>query len=61
MIDKTMEPYYDILINIFMGIIIVLILNSLYDQPRTILVKKNEPFTNTSKQCTNLNISDLHF
>lgn len=43
MIDKNLEPYYDILFSVFMGIVIILILNSLYDAPRTVTLENSEP------------------
>lgn len=38
MIDPQLEPYYDIMIAIFFGIIVVVSLVSLFDFPRTIVV-----------------------
>lgn len=36
MIDKKMEPYYDIMISIFLGFIAVYLINKLYSCPRVI-------------------------
>ena len=38
MIDKRIEPYYDIMISIFLGVVLVLTINTLYESPRTIIV-----------------------
>ena len=57
MIDKKLEPYYDILFNIFLGIVIILLLNSLYDSPRSVVTISNdkEGFNNIMP-CNSLNI-----
>ena len=41
MIDQELKPYYDILLSIFLGIIIVLLLHYSYDYPRTIIIDDN--------------------
>lgn len=41
MIDQITERYYDIMLSIFMGIVLILILNSFYDSPRVIIIDKN--------------------
>lgn len=38
MIDPDTEHIYDIILSIFLGIMIVLIMNSLYDEQRSIIV-----------------------
>lgn len=38
MIDSKMEPYYDIIINIFIGIVIIIFLHTLFNLPRIIIV-----------------------
>ncbi len=38
MIDKRLEPYYDIMISIFLGVILILSINMLYDSPRTFVI-----------------------
>jgi len=53
MIDKTMEPYYDIILSIFIGMICVLILHYLYDMPRIIVVKDENRI---QKRCCGLNL-----
>lgn len=40
MIDKNMEPYYNIILSIFLGILSICVLNSLFDKPRTIVMYK---------------------
>lgn len=68
MINKTLEIYYDIFLNIFFGVIIILIIYNLYDKPRIITVESNknnehyenyknyEHFNNLKGPCTRLNI-----
>ncbi len=41
MIDQKMEPYYDILISIFMGICLIIALHSMYDSPRIIVISSD--------------------
>jgi len=50
MIDKKLENYYNIMISIFLGVLIIIITNMLYDRPRTIelLASKDEHFENTN-------------
>lgn len=56
MIDKKLEPYYDIMLSIFVGIFIILFLNSFYESPRTITIyDNNEEFNNIRKPC-NINV-----
>lgn len=38
MIDKKLEPWYDIMFSIFLGFIAILLLHNMYDLPRTIVV-----------------------
>lgn len=38
MIDKRLEPYYDIIFSIFIGIILIIVLYSFYECPRTITI-----------------------
>jgi hypothetical protein len=42
MIDKICEPYYDIMISIFFGVMIIIIINQLYDQPRTVEIYRDD-------------------
>ncbi len=42
MIDKTIEIYYDIMLSIFLGIVLILILNSFYDSPRVIIINNED-------------------
>jgi hypothetical protein len=53
MIDKNLEPLYDILFSIFIGIVLVLALYNLYDNPRTITITDSNPehFKNIKKPC----------
>lgn len=46
MIDKKMEPYYDIMMSIFLGFIIVYLINKLYNCPR-IVTYVEDTVTNT--------------
>ena len=41
MIDQELKPYYDILLSIFLGIMIVLFLHNSYDYPRIIIIDDN--------------------
>lgn len=54
MIDKKLEPYYDALFSIFLGVIIVLFLHNMYDSPRSIVLDSTEAF---KSGCSNLNVS----
>ena len=38
MIDKNIEPYYDIMLNIFLGFFLVVVIYMFYDLPRTVVV-----------------------
>lgn len=59
MIDKRFEQYYDILISIFIGSILVLLLNACYDSPRTIMIKdtNDEHFKDIRPRCGSLVIT----
>ena len=48
MIDKNLEKYYDKLLSIFIGVVIVLVIHNLYDYPRTIVIKSTEKY---KKKC----------
>ena len=52
MIDKKLEPYYDRLLSIFVGIVSVLVIHILYYSPRTIVVKTKNKYNN--KQCNGI-------
>lgn len=54
MIDKSIEPYYDIMLNVFLAFVLIIIIHNFYDCPRTIVLEINEPFANIKKPC-NLN------
>lgn len=63
MIDKKLEPYYDIMLNIFLGIIIILLLYNLYDSPRSVIIVSDdkEMFDNVKIPCHDLNIGyEIH-
>jgi hypothetical protein len=59
MIDKIMEPYYDVLLSIFLGIFLIIMLNYMYDSPRIIIIEQqSENFDNqTNHKCNDLSIS----
>jgi hypothetical protein len=67
MIDKIMEPYYDILLSIFLGVFLIIMMNYMYDLPRIIIIEQqSEKFNNISNdklqnnsnhQCNDLSIS----
>ena len=46
MIDQHMEPYYDIIINIFIGIIIVIFFHKLYNSPRMVFINDSNKHHN---------------
>lgn len=46
MIDKKMEPYYDIMMSIFLGFIVVYLINKLYNCP-IIITYVDDKVTNT--------------
>lgn len=58
MIDKKLEPYYDILFNLFLGIVIILLIYNFYESPRTLIfVSDNkELFNNIKLPCHDINI-----
>lgn len=58
MIDKKLEPTYDILLSIFLGIVIIFLLYNMYDSPRSVVVVSNdkETFTNIKYPCTDLSM-----
>lgn len=63
MIDKKMEPYYNILISIFLGVVLIIAIHCMYDSPRTIVVvSDHENFENLNnnigRMCHDLNIGD---
>lgn len=56
MIDQKMEPYYDILISIFLGICLIIAIHSMYDSPRVLVIEDDsEKFKNTHR-CTDLSM-----
>lgn len=52
MIDKNLEPYYDKLLSIFIGVVLVLIIHNLYDVPRTIVINSTDKYDKT--QCNTM-------
>ena len=57
MIDKNMEPYYDAILSIFLGIICILSSHNLYNSPRIIVIPQIENYSNLKKhQCCNINM-----
>ncbi len=58
MIDKKMEPYYDAILSIFIGMMCILLLHRLYDIPRIIVVNEKEKNKNVKVQCCDLNLSN---
>lgn len=62
MIDKNLEPYYDILISIFLGVMVMLIMYNMYECPRIVIIEEKEKFTNElhalykERRCNNLNL-----
>ena len=59
MIDKIMEPYYDILISIFLGMFLIIMINYMYDSPRIIIIEEQtENFKNLyNHHCNDLSIT----
>jgi hypothetical protein len=57
MIDKVLEPYYDIILSIFFGIMIILILHNMYDSPRIIIIDQ----TSKSESGSVSRSKPLHF
>lgn len=41
MIDPNVEKIYNIILSIFLGIVVVMIFNQLFDSPRVITLYKN--------------------
>jgi hypothetical protein len=56
MIDKKFEPYYDILLSVFLGVIIIIILHNMYESPRIIVIEDDnkEYFSNIRPQCEDI-------
>jgi len=40
MIDKKLESYYNVLLSIFFGIILIFFLHNLYEMPRSIVITR---------------------
>lgn len=40
MIDKNLEPYYDIIFSIFLGVVLILSLYAIYDCPRIVIIEE---------------------
>ena len=38
--DIRLEPYYDIFLSIFLGIIVIISIHNMYDSPRSVIVEK---------------------
>ena len=57
MIDKKLEPYYDIILSIFIGVLIVVLIYFVYNQPRIVTfdASPSEHFSNR-QPCNNLNL-----
>ena len=52
MIDKNLEVYYDKILSIFIGVVIVLIIHNLYDSPRSIVIKSTDKYKKKyNKKC----------
>jgi len=43
MIEKNTEKIYDIILSIFIGIILALMIDKLFQKPRTVTIYKNTP------------------
>lgn len=59
MINKNIEPYYDAMLNLFLGAIVILIFYALFDSPRIVVIEntsKNK--NNSSKNALKPNDSD---
>lgn len=56
MIDKKMEPYYDILFSIFIGFVLIYILYVLYDSPRVVYLESDdeEHFNGSFRPCNQI-------
>ena len=52
MINKNLEPYYDKLLSVFIGIVLVIVIHNLYDSPRTIVLTSTEKYKN--KKCNKI-------
>lgn len=52
MIDKQLEPYYDIMFSIFCGIIFIMLIHNIYNLPRTIVVINDKEYF--TKSCGNI-------
>jgi hypothetical protein len=61
MINKKIEPYYNIAISIFLGILVVLILHNFYDYPRTIIVNSDKQNVTLKKSCHDINVTFQEF
>jgi hypothetical protein len=48
MINKNLEVYYDRILSVFIGIVLVLIIHNLYNSPRTIVINSTEKY---KKKC----------
>jgi hypothetical protein len=46
MIDNTLKPYYDKILSVFIGVVLVLIVHNLYDYPRTIMISSLNTYKN---------------
>ena len=55
MIDKRIEPYYDMMISIFLGVILVLAINMLYDSPRSVVVFSDTKHEIHKNGCSGVN------
>lgn len=44
MLNKEIEYYYDVILNIFLGIIIIIILYNFYDAPRVVVFESDKEF-----------------
>ena len=56
MIDKKMEPYYDILISIFFGVCLIIALYSMYDSPRISVIEMNSEKNKNTERCIDLSV-----
>lgn len=55
MIDKNMEPYYDAILSIFVGVISILLLHRMYNMPRIIVIESLDK-NRIKSNCCDLNM-----
>jgi hypothetical protein len=59
MIDRRIEPYYDVMLSMFLGVILVLIINMMYDSHQSVVILSDDVENTTDIKCNGINYDHI--